>query len=142
MSRFKQFKKLPFILLSIFGVSSCNSYKNLRKGESAISFHSVFENDTLNVKVNDSIRFHNHKIEMVYEWGISKNSTIYVAGKEFSISGTYKTTKIIESDFGVKFNRTLKFDTILKAKNGRYIDISANDEKIIVEQSKKIRIVD
>ena len=119
MSRIKQFKKLPFILLFLFGLPSCNSYKNLRKGESAISFHSVFENDTLNVKVNDSIRFQNHKIEMVSEWGISKNSTIYVAGKELRISGTYKTTEIIDNDFGVKFNRTLKFDTILKAKNGR-----------------------
>ncbi|WP_162558721.1 hypothetical protein [Robertkochia solimangrovi] len=128
------------IVLSI--LISCNAYKNLEKGQSAISFHSAFENDTLNVKVNDSIRLENHKIDMIFEWGISKNSTIYVNGKEFRVAGTFKTTEIIDKELGLKINRTLRFDTILKAKNGRYIDIGANNEDMIIEQRKKIRIVE
>jgi len=134
--------KLILTLTFIFRMISCNSYKNLPKGQSNISFHSAFENDTLTVKVNDSIRFKNHRIEMIPEWGISKNTSIYVNGKEFRVSGTYKTTEIIDKEFGVEINRTLKFDTILKAKNGRYIDIGANNEKILIEQRKKIRIVE
>ena len=79
---------------------------------------------------------------MIPEWGISKNASIYVKGKEFKVSGTYKTTEIIDKELGLKINRTLKFDTILKAKNGRFIDIGANNEKILIEQRKKIRIVE
>ncbi len=134
--------KLILILILIIGLISCNSYRNLPKGQSNVSFHSVFENDTLHVKVNNSIRFKNHRIEMMPEWGISKNSSIYVSGKEFRVSGTFKTTEIIDRALGLKINRTLNFDTILKAKNGRYIDIGANNEKILIEQRKKIRIVE
>ncbi|RIA09722.1 hypothetical protein OE09_1568 [Flavobacteriaceae bacterium MAR_2010_72] len=79
---------------------------------------------------------------MIFEWGISKNSTIYVNGKEFRVTGTFKTTEVIDKELGLKFNRTLKFDTILKAKNGRYIDIGANNEDILIEQRKKIKIVE
>ena len=135
-------KKLILVLTFICGMISCNSYKNLPQGQSNISFHSAFENDTLTVKVNDSIRFKNHRIEMIPEWGISKNASIYVKGKEFKVSGTYKTTEIIDKELGLKINRTLKFDTILKAKNGRFIDIGANNEKTLIEQRKKIRIVE
>ena len=129
--------------MPIFGILiSCSSYKNLPKGQSNISFHSVFENDTLNVKVNDSIRFKNHKIDMIFEWGISKNASIYINGNEFRVSGTFKTTDIIDKELDLKIKRTLKFDTILKAKNGRYIDFFARDKEIIIEQSKNIRIVE
>jgi len=129
---------LPVLIILI----SCNSYKNLKNGQSAISFHSSFENDTLNVKVNDSIRLENHIIDMIFELGISKNSTIYVTGKEFKVSGTYKTTEIIDDELGLKVNRTLEFDTILKVKNGRYIDISANNKSVIIKQRKKIKLVE
>jgi len=129
--------------LPILGILiSCSSYKNLPKGQSNISFHSVYENDTLNVKVNDSIRFKNHKIDMIFEWGISKNTSIYINGNEFRVSGTFKTTDIIDKELDLKIKRTLKFDTILKAKNGRYIDFFARDKEIIIEQSKNIRIVE
>ncbi len=131
------------IILPVLSILiSCNSYKDLKNGQSAISFHSAFENDTLNVKVNNAIRLQNHKIDMISELGISKYSTIYVNGTDFRVSGTYKTTKIIDKELGLKFNRTLEFDTILKAKNGRYIDISANDKSIIIDQRKKIKIVE
>ena len=131
------------IILPILGILiSCSSYKNLPKGQSNISFHSVYENDTLNVKVNDSIRFKNHKIDMIFEWGISKNALIYINGNEFRVSGTFKTTDIIDKELDLKIKRTLKFDTILKAKNGRYIDFFARDKEIIIEQSKNIRIVE
>ncbi len=53
---------------------------------------------------------------MIFEWGISKNSTIYVNGNEFRVAGTFKTTEVIDKELGLKFNRTLKFDTILKSK--------------------------
>lgn len=129
--------KIILILIILFGLISCNSYKNLPKGQSNISFHSSFKNDTLNVKVNDSIRFQNHRIEMIHEWGISKNASIYVAGKEFRVSGTYKTTEIIDIEFGIEINRTLKFDTILKAKNGRHIHIGANEKQIFIVQKNK-----
>lgn len=129
---------LPVLIVLI----SCNSYKDLKKGQSAISFHSAFENDTLNVKVNNSIRLQDHKIDMIPELGISKYSTIYVNGTDFRVSGTYKTTEIIDKELGLKFNRTLEFDTILKAKNGRYIDIVANDKNVIIEQRKKTKIVE
>ena len=79
---------------------------------------------------------------MIPEWGISKNASIYVNGKEFRVSGTYLTTEIIDKELGLKINRTLKFDTILKAKNGRYIDFFARDKEIKIEQSKNIRIVE
>ena len=138
----KSKNKILLILTLVFGLISCNSYKNLPKGQSNISFHSAFEYDTLNVKVNDSIRFKNHRIEMIPEWGISKNSSIYVYGKEFRVSGTYKTTEIIDKEFGIEINRTLKFDTILKAKNGRYIDIGANEKQIFVVQKSKVTKVE
>ena len=79
---------------------------------------------------------------MIPELGISKNASIYVKGKEFRVSGTFKTIEIIDKELGLKINRTLKFDTILKAKNGRFIDIGANNEKTLIEQRKKIRIVE
>jgi len=129
-------------LIIIIGLISCNSYRNLPKGQSNISFHSAFENDTLNVKINDSIRFKNHKIEMIPEWGISKNASIYVTGKEFRVSGTFKTTEIIDKELGFVINRILEFDTILKAKNGRYIDIGANEKQIFIVQKKKITKVE
>jgi len=134
--------KIILILTFVFGLISCNSYKNFPKGQSNISFHSAFENDTLNVKVNDTIRFKNHRIEMIPEWGISKNTSIYVDGKEFRVSGTYKTTEVIDKEFGIEINRTLEFDTILKARNGRYIDIGANEKQIFVVQKKKVTKVE
>ena len=79
---------------------------------------------------------------MIPELGISKYSAIYVNGTDFRVSGTYKTTEIIDKELGLKFNRTLEFDTILKAKNGRYIDIGANDKKVIIDQRKKTKIVE
>ena len=142
MRKTKINKGILIILSALIILISCNSYKDLKKEQSAISFHSAFENDTLNVKVNDSIRLQNHKIDMILELGISKYSTIYVNGTDFRISGTYKTTEIIDKELGLKFNRTLEFDTILKAKNGRYIDIGANDKNIIIDQRKKIKIVE
>ncbi|UAB82324.1 hypothetical protein INR76_06070 [Marixanthomonas sp. SCSIO 43207] len=142
MRKNKLNNKIILILTFLFGLISCNSYKNLPKGQSNISFHSAFENDTLNVKVNDSIRLKNHQIEMIPEWGISKNASIYVDGKEFRVSGTYKTTEVIDKEFGIEINRTLEFDTILKAKNGRYIDIGANEKQIFIVQSKKVTKVE
>jgi predicted transcriptional regulator len=121
---------------------ACKSYKNLRRRQSAISFHSVYENDTLNVKVNDSMLFKNHKIDMIFEWGISKNTTVYITGNEFKIIGSFRTTEIVDKELNLEISRTLEFDTILKAKNGRYIDISANRKKVIIVQSKKIKIVE
>jgi hypothetical protein len=79
---------------------------------------------------------------MIPEWGISKNASIYVNGKEFRVSGTYKMTEIIDKEFGIKINRTLEFDTILKAKNGRYIDIGANEKQILIVQKKKVTKVE
>jgi len=135
-------KKLILILTLIIGLISCNSYKNLPKGQSSLSFSSAFTNDTINVWVNDTIRFQNHRIEMIPEWGISKNAWFYVTGKEFRVSGFYKTTEVIDKEFGIKINRTLEFDTILKAKNGRYINIGANEKQIFVVQEKKVTKVE
>ena len=79
---------------------------------------------------------------MIFELGISKNVSITVKGNEFKVSGSFKTTDIIDKQLGLKVKRILKFDTILKAKNGRYINIRANHKEIIIEQHKKIRIVE
>ncbi len=92
--------------------------------------------------VNDTIRFQNHRIVMIPEWGISKNAWFYVAGKEFRVSGFYKTTEILDKELGIKINRTLEFDTVLKAKNGRYIDIGANEKQIFIVQEKKVTKVE
>lgn len=120
------------ILLLLCVIISGNPYKGLKKGQSVISFASSFENDTINVKVNDSIGLQNHKIDMIFEWRIFKNTTIYVNGKEFKISGNYKTTETIDEVLGIIVDRTLYFDTILKAKNGRNIFIGANENNFFV----------
>ena len=129
-------------LLFIFGISSCNSYKNLEKGESSISFHSAFEKDTLNVKINDSSHFKNHRIIMIPEWGISKNTSTNVEGEQFRIKGTFKTTEILDKEFGIIISRKLEFDTILKAKDGRYVDIAGHRNRVFIVQSKKQTIVE
>ena len=43
---------------------------------------------------------------MIPELGISKNASIYVKGKEFRVSGTFKTIEIIDKELGLKINRT------------------------------------
>ena len=133
-----------FIILTLIsGIISCNLYNNLPKGQSLVSFHSAFENDTVNVKINENIRLKNHKIEMIPEWGISKNASIYVKDEdEFRISGSFKTTETVDTILDFVIKRTLEFDTILKAKNGRYIDIGANIEEVVIEQRKKVRKVE
>ncbi len=79
---------------------------------------------------------------MIPEWGISKNAWFYVTGKEFRVSGFFKTSEVLDKEFGITINRALKFDTILKAKNGRYIDIGANEKEIFIVQKKKMTKVE
>jgi len=75
---------------------------------------------------------------MIQEWGISSNSTIYLKGNEFRISGKYKTT--VDKELEIK--RTLIFDTILKSKNGRFIDLNGRFNDVYIEQSNKVKIVE
>ena len=135
------FSFILFILINL-GISSCSSYKKLEKGESSISFHSAFEKDTLNVQINDSIHFKDHRIIMIPEWGISKNASTVVEGKQFRIKGTFKTTEILDKELEITISRKLEFDTILEAKDGRYIDISGHQNSIFIEQRKKQIIVE
>lgn len=58
------------------------------------------------------------------------------------VSGSFKTTEIMDTILGFVIERTLEFDTILRAKNGRYIDIGANIEEIFIEQREKVRKVE
>jgi len=130
--------KLFYILLLLSILLSCSTYKNLKRGESSISFHSIYGNDTLTVSINDSVIYNNHSIGMIQEWGISSNSTIYLKGNEFRISGKYKTT--VDKELEIK--RTLIFDTILKSKNGRFIDLNGRFNDVYIEQSNKVKIVE
>ena len=125
-------------ILCVLLLISCNTYKDLKEGETSLSFTTIYENDHLDLKVNDSLVFNNHKIDMAWSLGISKNSTISLIGNKFRLKGKYNA--VIDPEFNIA--RALEFDTVIYAKDGRYIDVKAGAKKVYVEQRKKIRKIE
>lgn len=134
-----QYWKFIFVLVifGFLGIVSCGSNRFLPKNHANIAFHSVYEKDKITVTVNDSLRFDEHSINMIFEWGVSGNASFLEQGKIFRIRGQFDAVEEIDYRFDMLIERTLKFDTVINAENGRYINFFARHDEVVVEQYKK-----
>jgi len=126
---------IPFMLLVFLLLSNCKSYNLMNKNEGFnLTFSSIYEKDTCNLKVNDSVVFSNKLIITNNELGISNTFLNLPNLKKIDFSISFIST--LKTRFGNE-SRNVNLDTIIYSKNGKHLLIEARFDKIIIFQQKK-----
>jgi hydrogenase maturation factor len=127
--------KTYIVLIFAICLSSCGVFSS---NEVHILFGTVYDTENLTVKINDSIYLNSFEINNVPEFGVSDLNLI-VPKRSFKIS--LISTSNHKTDFG-NINRTIKFDTLISNKKGKYFLIELSDNKVNIIQRKKKVILD
>ncbi|RXR29727.1 hypothetical protein EQG68_12740 [Flavobacterium piscinae] len=123
----KVFKNNLFVIF--FLISSILTCKNF-----GFVLSSVYDNEEIFLRINDSIILNNVKINTDRALGIDvKNQFSFDASSVELKIETKGTIEVIDK----QFTRVLKKDTLLYIKNGKYIWIEVIDNEINIKQRKR-----
>lgn len=125
-----------FFLIIIFSCGTTNKPKNNFFG---LVLSSVYDNESVTLKLNDSIILNNEKIYTDRSLGIDMKNQISFKSDVILISiETKGVLKVIDKHF----ERVLKKDTTFCIGEGKFIWIDIRDNNINFKQSKKKFIIE